>query len=120
METLRNQNKHQPYRDEHLFVDLRQELVTLDSQILNLTSKEYCLLVLLVQHAGEAIPRDTLAMQVWGHALSSRSRTVDSYIRELRRKLGIYGKQYIETVAGMGYRFRPRLRLFSVRPQSRI
>jgi two-component system alkaline phosphatase synthesis response regulator PhoP len=101
METLRNQSNHQPYRDEHLYVDLRRELVALDSQILPLTQKEYCLLLLLVQHPGEALPRATLEKQ-----LSAGSRMLDAYVRGLRGKLGIYGEQYIETVRGIGYRFR--------------
>src|SRR6516165_1179006 len=59
MESFRNQNHHQPYSDEHLYVDLRRELVTLDHQVLALTHKEYCLLLLLVQHAGETLSRET-------------------------------------------------------------
>ena len=122
METLPNQNNHQPYHDDHLYVDLRHELVILDDQKLTLTRKEYCLLVLLVLHAGEALPRATLAMKVWGYALSARSPTVDIYVRRLRRKLGIYGEQYIEKVAGIGYRFRPRWwpGRFSTPPQFRM
>jgi len=47
----------QYYRDAHLFVDLRQQLVKLFGQTLTLTRKEYCLLALLVEHAGEVVPR---------------------------------------------------------------
>lgn len=101
-----NRNQHQPYHDQHLYVDLRYELVILDGRTLALTRKEYCLLVLLVQHTGEALPRETLSIQVWGHLISARSRTVDIHVRGLRRKLGAYGRQHIETVPGIGYRFR--------------
>jgi len=103
--TLRNQN-HQPYHDQYLYVDLRYELVIFDGHTLTLSRKEYCLLVLLVQHAEEALSRETLSMQVWGRRLSARSRTVDTHVRVLRRKLGPYGEQHIETVPGVGYRFR--------------
>ena len=78
------------YRDEHLYVDLRHELVILDRQVLTLTQKEYCLLLLLVRHAGETLPRKTFDMRVWGHVLSVQSRQVDIHIRWLRKKLGIY------------------------------
>jgi len=107
MESFRNQNDHQPYSDEHLYVDLRRELVTLDRQVLALTHKEYCLLLLLVQHSGETLSRETLEMKVWGHVLRARARTLDIHIRRLRKKLGIYGKRRIEAVLGLGYRFRP-------------
>jgi hypothetical protein len=76
------------YRDEHLYVDLRHGLVTLDCSVLTLTNKEYCLLLLLVQHAGETLPRKTLEMRVWGHVLGAQARTLDIHIRRLRKKLG--------------------------------
>ena len=88
-------------------MDLRYELVMLDNQVLPLTRKEYCLLLLLVQHAGEAVPRKTLLMQVWGHVPEMCARAVNVHVQRLRRKLGIYGDQYIETAHGVGYRFRP-------------
>jgi two-component system, OmpR family, KDP operon response regulator KdpE len=107
MQTLPAQNSHQPYHDEHLFVDLRYELVTLDRQMLALSRKEYSLLALMVQHAGKIVPRATFLMQVWGYVPETRTRTVDMAIDQLRKKLGPYADQYIETVVGIGYRFRP-------------
>ena len=86
------------YRDDHLDVDLRQQLVMLDGRILHLTSMEYVLLALLVEHAGEAVPRSILL---------TLTRKVDMHIKGLRRKLGPHAEQYIETVIGVGYRFRP-------------
>ena len=58
-----------PYRDEHLMMDFTQQAVLLDSERMTLTRKEYELLSLLVQHAGEIIPRDALLMQVWGYKI---------------------------------------------------
>ena len=86
---------------------LRHELVMLDSQVLPLTRNGYCLLVLLVQHTGEILPRKTLEIQVWGNVLGAQARTLDIHIRRLRKKLRIYGKQRIEAVPGIGYPFRP-------------
>ena len=107
MTTLPDQNRHQPCHDEHLYVDLRYELVRLDRQILTLTRKEYCLLALMVRYAGEIVPRATLLRRVWGYMPEMRTRKVDLCIDQLRRKLGPYADQYIETVVGIGYRFRP-------------
>ena len=109
MTTLPDPNRHQPYHDEHLYMDLRHELVRLDRQILTLTRQEYCLLALMVQHAGEIVTRASLFRRVWGYVPEMRTRTVDLCIDQLRKKLGPYADQYIETVVGIGYRFRPIL-----------
>jgi DNA-binding response OmpR family regulator len=96
-----------PYRDEHLSIDFDQQLAILDSVRITLTRKEYDLLALLVQHAGEIIPREALLMRVWGYGAEIRTRTLDVHVRRLRKKLGGYADQYIETIFGIGYRFQP-------------
>jgi|SRR5579885_1401248 two-component system alkaline phosphatase synthesis response regulator PhoP len=95
------------YQDEHLTVAFDQQTVTLDAHRLILTRKEYELLALLVQHAGEIIPREALLMRVWGYGAEIRTRTLDVHVRRLRKKLGRYAEQYIETIFGIGYRFQP-------------
>jgi DNA-binding response OmpR family regulator len=97
----------QYYRDAHLFVHLRHQVVMLDGQAITLTRMEYRLLALLVQHAGEVVTRTIILTQIWGHAPETPTRTMDVHVRRLRKKLGIYGRQYIETVTGVGYSFRP-------------
>jgi DNA-binding response OmpR family regulator len=96
-----------PYRDEHLTMDFDQQAAALDTERMILTRKEYDLLSLLVQHAGEIIPREALLMQVWGYGAEIRTRTLDVHVRRLRKKLGGYADQYIETIFGIGYRFQP-------------
>ena len=100
-------NSVPPYRDEHLVIDFSQQTAVVDAQHLVLTRKEYDLLALLVQHAGEIIPRDALLFRVWGYSPEIRTRTLDVHIRRLRKKLGAYADQYIETIFGIGYRFQP-------------
>jgi DNA-binding response OmpR family regulator len=95
------------YRDEHLSIDFDQQAAVLDSQRMVLTRKEYDLLALLVQHAGEIIPREALLMRVWGYGADIRTRTLDVHVRRLRKKLGGFADQYIETIFGIGYRFQP-------------
>src|SRR5438270_13990234 len=102
-----NSNHIAPYLDEHLSMDFDQQTVILDSQRMVLTRKEYDLLALLVQHAGEIIPREALLMRVWGYGSEIRTRTLDVHVRRLRKKLGGYADQYIETIFGIGYRFQP-------------
>jgi len=96
-----------PYRDEHLTIDYDQQIAILDSERMTLTRKEYDLLALLVQHAGEIIPREALLMRVWSYGSEIRTRTLDVHVRRLRKKLGGYADQYIETIFGIGYRFQP-------------
>jgi len=95
------------YQDAHLEIGGADKLVLLDSRRLRLTRKEYELLLLLVEYAGEVVPREILLMQVWGYGTEIRTRTLDVHIRRLRRQLGPYGVPYIETIFGIGYRFQP-------------
>jgi DNA-binding response OmpR family regulator len=105
---LKSPSLDQPfYRDEHLFLDLRQQLVILDGEMVTLTRREYRLLALLAQHAGDVVPRSSLLLHIWGQVPEMRPSTLDVHIRGLRRKLGVYADQYVETVVGTGYRFRP-------------
>ena len=80
--------------------------MNLDSQTVTLTPIEYSLLALLVQHAGEIVPRKIL-MQLLGYAPESRTRTVDAHIQRLRKKLGRDIGRRIETILGSGIRYRP-------------
>jgi len=98
--------EEQFYRDDHLFVDLRQPVVILDGETVRLTPIQYRLLVLLVEHAGEVVPRATVLTQLWGYAPQGCAK-LDVHLWRLRKKLGILGRQYIETIGGVGYRFRP-------------
>ena len=95
------------YQDSHLEIDFVRKYALLDSHRLILTRKEYELLALLVENAGEIIPRQILLLRVWGYSNEIRTRTLDVHVRRLRKKLGSYSEQYIETIFGIGYRFQP-------------
>ena len=95
------------YRDDHLFVHLRHQVVMLDGATVTLTRTEYRLLALLAQYAGEVVPRPILLTQLWGYLPAPHTRLLEPHIRHLREKLGVYADQYIETVPKVGYRFRP-------------
>ena len=71
-----------------------------------LTATELRLLRLLMERAGRVQTRGTLLSDVWGYAEDIDSRTVDTHIRRLRRKLGPEADR-VETVIGVGYRLRP-------------
>ena len=105
-----NQNavsRPERYQDPHLELDFTSASAWLDSDPIILTRKEYALLSLLVQNAGEIVPRETIVWRIWGYSEQIRSRTLDVHVRRLRNKLGSYSDQYIETIFGSGYRFQP-------------
>lgn len=77
--------------------------VKVDGETVNLTLKEYELLLLLIQNKGMVFTRDRLLNNIWGYEFDGESRTVDVHVRTLRQKLGEAGG-CIETVRGVGYR----------------
>lgn len=70
---------------------------------INLTLKEYELLLILLKNKGKVFSRDELLKEVWGFDFKGESRTVDVHIRTLRAKLGA-GGELIETIRGVGYK----------------
>ena len=93
------------YEDSHLTVDFVTGAVRVDGLQLKMPRKEFDLLACLLTHTGELVNRETLLAVVWGYGAGIRTRTLDVHIRRLRKSLSPYGKLYIETVFGVGYRF---------------
>ena len=93
------------YQDEHLEINLPQAMVSVDEQRLILTRKEFELLAMLSANEGEILPRNVLLDRIWGYSEEIRTRTLAVHIRRLRKKLGLYGDSYIQTIFGVGYRF---------------
>ena len=79
--------------------------VKVDGKKIELTLKEFNLLLYLMENEGIVLDRDSILNTVWGYSFDGENRTVDVHIRHLREKLGDEG-QRIETVKGVGYRFR--------------
>jgi two-component system phosphate regulon response regulator PhoB len=88
-----------------LLVDLEAHRVTVDDEEVYLTATELRLLVELIRNQGKVQSRDSLLDKVWGYQFEGYGRTVDTHVRRLRRKLGPYA-DLVETVRGVGYRFR--------------
>lgn len=87
-----------------LIVNTLSRTVISDGQNVNLTYKEFELLVMLIQNKDIVCSRDNLLNKVWGYSFDGESRTVDVHIRSLRQKLGS-AMNMIETVRGAGYKF---------------
>ena len=86
-------------------LDRAAHAVTLDGEPLALTATEFRLLQLLLERQGRVQSRPQLLSEVWGYAEDVDSRTVDTHVRRLRRKLGSEAER-VETVIGVGYRLR--------------
>ena len=93
------------YDDGHLRIDYADYSVRCGSAEVRLTRKEFALLSILSRSAGRVVPRERLLDSVWGLEYYGEARTLDVHISGLRKKLGACGN-CIETVIGIGYRFR--------------
>ena len=78
--------------------------VTVDGKVLELSLREYELLIYLVENENIALSRDKILNNVWNYDYYGDSRTIDSHIKKIRHKLGKRGK-YIKTMRGVGYKF---------------
>ena len=87
-------------------MDEERHVVTMEGRVLDLTPTEYELLKLLMSYPERAFTRVEMIDQALGYAYEGMERTIDSHIKNLRKKLGIPKGQpgYIETVYGVGYR----------------
>ena len=88
-------------------LDLTRRTASVDGQPLDLTTMEFDLLVLLVEHPGQVFTRLQLLDRAQGNAYEGYERTIDVHIKNLRKKLGDdpQNPRYIETVRSVGYRF---------------
>lgn len=100
---------------DDLRVDLAHRTAVRHGQPVSLTKTEYALLDLLGQHAGEVVSRQTILDVVWGYTRFPSTRTVDTHVWRLRKKLGDGGDhpRWIQHVHGQGY----LLKLDDLHPQ---
>ena len=85
-------------------IDKEGRTVKVDGKLVELSLREYELLVYLVDNTNIALSRDKILNNVWNYDYYGDSRTIDSHIKKIRHKLGKKGK-YIHTMRGVGYKF---------------
>ncbi len=95
---------HQAFSFGILYVNPDKFEVKVNDKPKKLTALEFRLLLYLYENKGRISSRETLLDRVWGYDADLYTRTVDTYVKRLREKLGEAGK-YIETIRSMGYRF---------------
>jgi DNA-binding response OmpR family regulator len=90
------------YSDEILHIDFKKYKASKNNKSLKLSFLEFKLLRFLISRKGEIVSRQDLLEQVWGYEAVHSTRTVDTHILSLRKKIG---RRYIVTVHGQGYQF---------------
>ncbi len=106
--TNKDENKEKIEKEkiiiDTLQIDRLGRTVTIDGKKIEMTPKEYDLLVYLIINKNIALSRENILSKVWGYDFFGEDRTVDTHIKMLRNNLGKY-RDKIVTVRGMGYKF---------------
>ncbi len=89
----------------HLTVAEREHCVYCNGELLNLTPKEYELLVFFLKHPRQVFTRTVLLDRIWGYDFTGDTRTVDIHVQRIRKKAGLEGQ--LVTIFGVGYKYVP-------------
>ncbi|MDX9916667.1 MAG: response regulator transcription factor [Gudongella sp.] len=90
-----------------LSIDLEGRDVYIDNDRVELTPKEFDLLVYLAENKNKAVTREQLLREIWGYDYFGDDRTIDTHVKMLRNSLGVY-RDYIITMRGIGYKFQEK------------
>jgi DNA-binding response OmpR family regulator len=90
-------------------VNFKRREVTSGGRVVELTNREFNILAYFIAHAGEVLSRDQLLEEVWGYKVPPRTRTVDTHVARLRKKIEAdpENPQYFVTLHAAGYIFHP-------------
>jgi two-component system OmpR family response regulator len=91
---------------DDLRIDTARREVMLNGRPIDLSTREFDLLLFLAAHADEVLPRQRILDEVWGYNFFGDENNVEVYIRYIRQKLGDLAHERIQTVRGVGYRLR--------------
>ena len=86
-------------------VDKAAHQVRVDGITIDLSYKEFELLVYFIENPGIALSREKILNGVWNYDYFGDARTIDTHVKKLRAKLGEKGSLYIQTIWGLGYKF---------------
>ena len=85
-------------------VDKDAHEASVDGQPVDLSNKEFELLIYFMENQGMALSREKILNNVWNYDYFGDARTIDTHVKKLRSKLGEKG-EFIKTIWGMGYKF---------------
>ncbi len=101
----RVQPKNKVIKTSTLTIDKSTHTVKQGENKIDLTHKEYQLLLYLIENRDRVVEREELLNNIWGYDFIGESRALDVHIRSLRKKLNDNKGKYIKTVRSVGYRF---------------
>ncbi|WP_299104443.1 response regulator transcription factor [uncultured Tenacibaculum sp.] len=112
----RKESENKLYKNisfDELSIDIEMRKVTLNTQRINLSPKEFELLVLMASTPGKVYSRDSLLKIIWGYDFEGYRHTVNSHINRLRNKIESNSEEpkFILTSWGVGYRFNEELKI---------
>jgi DNA-binding response OmpR family regulator len=87
-----------------LVMNNEAHLVTINKEQIDLTLKEYNILLKLISSRGRVYTREQLLDDIWGYDYVGEARNVDSHVARLRSKLGEWGSVHLKTIYGIGYK----------------
>ena len=87
-----------------IVVNKAAHTVTIDNELIEVSHKEFELLIYFMENKGIALSREKILNNVWNYDYFGDARTIDTHVKKLRSKMGDRG-DYIRTVWGMGYKF---------------
>ncbi|NIM90055.1 MAG: response regulator [Candidatus Aminicenantes bacterium] len=95
------------YSFGNVYLNFKKQIATKGKKDISLTAKEFGLLKLLVSHEGEVVSRDTLLNEVWGYDKFPTTRTVDTFVHNLRKKIEDNPSKpvHLITMPWAGYKF---------------
>ncbi|PIZ12890.1 MAG: DNA-binding response regulator [Elusimicrobia bacterium CG_4_10_14_0_8_um_filter_37_32] len=94
-------------KHKNIIIDVTTHTLLVNDKPPKLTPKEFALLYFLVKNKGQVLSRKQLMESIWEQDYYFSSETLKKHIQTLRRKLGPAASKYVETVEGVGYKFKP-------------
>jgi DNA-binding response OmpR family regulator len=102
----KNFEGHDLIKFNNITIDAQNKLVTVNDSIINLTRKEYDLLLYFISNKKRVISKDAIARHLWGDDMAGNFDFIYTHIKNLRKKLADTGDaDYIKSIYGMGYKF---------------
>lgn len=92
------------YEYKTLRIDIQAHALYIDKKEVELTPKEYELLLYFIENKSIALSREQLLSKIWGYDFYGDDRTIDTHIKTLRKNLGKY-RNLIKTIRGVGYKY---------------
>ena len=99
----RDSSEHMTISYRDVRVDLATQRAERAGHVLPLTAKEHALLIFFLRHPGQILSRTRIYEHVWDERYDGLSNTLEVHVKELRRKLEVYGPRLIHTLRGRGY-----------------